>query len=307
MDAISLVMKFGVCIPNYGEMCSVEALRASTIEAEKLGYDSVWTTDHLLMPVHSGTPYEKIFESVTTLAYLSSFTNRVKLGISSLVMGLRNPVVVAKQLAAIDQFSGGRIMLATGAGWFEQEFAHTGTNFHDRGRRLNESIKLIRLLWNGGEGLSFEGKALRHRVVDAVFDPKPVQSRLTIFIAGNSKAAMQRAVKFGDGWHPNAYPLDVFEKHIAEFRALPGAKDKEVCVRIALNTKAERSDYVSPQGERRLILSGNLQENRVILQKLEKMGVGYAILATNFDGNRPLKEQLESMKIFAEEFIHKPA
>jgi len=306
VDATSFEMKFGVCIPNYGKMCSVEALRTSATEAEKLGYDSVWTTDHLLMPLGSGTPYERIFDSIAALAYLAPLTNHVKLGISSLVMGLRNPVVVAKQLAAIDQFSGGRVLLATGAGWYEQEFSHLGTNFHDRGKRLDESIKLVRFLWRGGEGLSFEGKTLTHRVVNAVFEPKPVQNRLTIFIAGNSKAAMRRAAKFGDGWHPNAYPLDVFEDHVKQFRALPEAKDKEICVRIALNTKAEHSDYMSPQGERRLILSGNLQENRVVLQKLEKMGVGYAILATNFDGNLPLKDQLESLKVFAEEFIHKP-
>ncbi|HEX9197178.1 MAG TPA: LLM class flavin-dependent oxidoreductase, partial [Candidatus Bathyarchaeia archaeon] len=106
-------MKFGVCVPNYGESSSAEALRTVALEAEHAGCDSLWTTDHILMPINSGTPYERIFDSITTLAYLAAITSRVKLGISSLITAVRNPVVIAKQLATIDNLSGGRLMLAT--------------------------------------------------------------------------------------------------------------------------------------------------------------------------------------------------
>src|SRR5213596_3812956 len=149
-------MKLGVCVPNYGESCSVEALRTVAAEAEKQGYDSIWCTDHVLMPKNSGTPYEKIFESVTTLAYLAATTNRLRLGISSLITAMRNPVVVAKQLATIDNLSNGRVMLATSAGWNEKEFSNLNSNFHNRGQRLDESIRLIRTLWSGGR--SFESR-----------------------------------------------------------------------------------------------------------------------------------------------------
>src|SRR5205809_7588460 len=94
-------MKLGVCVPNYGEGCSVEALRTVAAEAEKRGYDSIWCTDHVLMPKKSGTPYEKIFESVTTLAYLAATTNRLRHGTSSLITPKRNPAVVANQLATM--------------------------------------------------------------------------------------------------------------------------------------------------------------------------------------------------------------
>src|SRR5213593_2471418 len=137
-------MKLGVCVPNYGETCSVEALRTVAAEAEKQGYDSIWCTDHVLMPKNSGTPYEKVFESVTTLAYLAATTNRLRLGISSLITPMRNPVVVAKQLATIDNLSNGRLILATSAGWNETEFSHLGSNFHNRGKRLDGSIQLIK-------------------------------------------------------------------------------------------------------------------------------------------------------------------
>src|SRR5712691_10146287 len=140
-------MKFGVCVPNYGETCSKEALRAIASVAEETGYDSVWCTDHILLPRNSNTPYERILDSITSLSYLCAVTSRVRLGISSLITAMRNPVIVAKQLATIDNLSDGRVLLATSAGWNENEFSHLGSNFHDRCKRLNESIRLIRALW----------------------------------------------------------------------------------------------------------------------------------------------------------------
>src|SRR5947209_16525567 len=199
-------MKFGICVPNYGESSSPEALRTVAMEAERAGCDSLWTTDHVLMPRNSGTPYERIFDSITTLAYLAATTDRVKLGISSLIIAMRNPVVVAKQLATIDSLSDGRLMLAIGAGWNEKEFAHLGSNFHNRGKRLDASIRLIRALWRGET--SFKSRVLGLEFSDAVFEPRPVQRHLAIWIGGTSKAAMKRAATLGDAWHPNLQLLD---------------------------------------------------------------------------------------------------
>jgi len=298
-------MKFGVCIPNYGETSSVEGLRTVALEAERIGYDSIWTTDHILMPAQSGTPYEKVFESVTSLAYLASITSTVKLGISSLILAMRNPAVVVKQLATIDHFSGGRIMLATSAGWNETEFAYLGSNFHDRGSRLDESIRLIRTLWSGGPNVRFEGKKIPHKFQNAVFEPRPIQKKLSIWIAGNSRAAMKRAANLGDAWHPNVTPLDIFGKLVSEFRGVPGGSDKEICVRIALNPKATKSEYTSPQGERRLILSGNMSQNRNIVSDLEKLGVSYVVVAPSPDGKVSVPDQVDSLRMFAEAFIRR--
>src|SRR4029077_19380279 len=220
-------MKLGVCVPNYGETSSRDAIRTIAVEAERSGYDSVWCTDHILMRRNSGTPYERIFDSITTLAYMAAVTTKLKLGISSLITPMRNPVVVAKQLATIDILSNGRVMLATSAGWNETEFEHLGTNFHNRGKRLDESIKLIRDLWSGKT--DFEGKVLRQKFRDAVFEPPPVQQRLTIWIGGTSLAAMKRAATLGDGWHPNAQPIDKFAKLVSDFRQTSQeAKTKQI-------------------------------------------------------------------------------
>jgi probable F420-dependent oxidoreductase len=298
-------LRFGVCIPNYGETTSVEGLRIVALEAEKLGYESIWTTDHVLMPEQSGTPYERIYESITSLAYLASITSTVKLGISSLIMAMRNPVVVAKQLATIDNFSEGRIMLATSVGWVESEFEHLGSNFHDRGKRLDESIKLIRALWNNSSDAKFAGKSIPHKFANVKFEPPPIQERLTIWIAGNSKYAMKRAATLGDAWHPNVAPLDVFRKMVAEFRKMPAARGKQICVRVALDTKALKSEYTSPQGERRMILAGNMNENKGTISELEELGVTSIIVSPSPDGKVPIAEQLESLRMFSEHFIRK--
>ncbi len=297
-------MKFGVCVPNYGDTCSVEGLKSVSIEAERLGYHSLWTTDHVLMPKKSETPYERIFDSVTTLAYLSSLTKKISLGISSLIVAMRNPVVVAKQLVTMDNFSGGRIILATSSGWNETEFSNLGSDFHTRGKRVDESIRLIRALWSGST--SFKGEVLAQRFNDIVFDPSPVQEKLTIWIGGVSKAAMRRAAALGDAWHPNIAPLPQFKQMVSQFRSTaPQAIDKEICGRIALDSKTEKSYYISPHGEKRIILSGNSSENRKIIDELEDLGVSHLVVAPNYNGKIPIQDQLEGLKMLSEGFISK--
>ena len=294
-------MEFGVCVPNYGESSSPEALRTVALEAERAGCDSLWTTDHILMPKSSGTPYERIFDSITTLAYLTGITKRVKLGISSLIIAMRNPVVVAKQLAAIDYLSAGRLMLAIGVGWNEKEFAHLGSNFHNRGKRVDASIRLIRALWRGET--SFKSRVLGLEFSDAIFEPLPIQKHLTIWIGGTSKAAMKRASALGDAWHPNVQPLDQFAKLVADFReSSPEARTKEICVRIGINPKAEHSEYKSPQGEKRIMLSGNQAQSKQILSRLEELGVSYMVAVPSPDGKASVQNQIDAIKTLSRLF-----
>ncbi|MDG6921567.1 MAG: TIGR03619 family F420-dependent LLM class oxidoreductase [Nitrososphaerota archaeon] len=288
-------MKFGVCIPNYGNY-SVKDLRMVTLGAETLGYDSVWLTDHIMMSKNSGTPYERILEALTCMAYLAPITERVKLGVSSLIVAMRNPVIVAKQLATIDNLSSGRVMLAVGAGWNEKEFSNLGASFHDRGRRVDASIKLIRTLWNGEDELQ-DPERRRLSLEDVVFEPRPVQRELTMWVGGVSGAAMKRAIVLGDAWHPNVFPLDEFKEMVARFRGMPGGERKDICVRIGVDSRRDNSEYVGPQGERRVMLSGNRQETGRLIEELASLGVTYMVLATSPDGKVPLESQLDSLRM----------
>ncbi len=295
-------MKFGTCVPNYGETCSREAVEQVAVAAEEAGYDSVWCTDHVLLPKNSNTPYERILDSISTLAYMAAKTRKVKLGISSLITPMRNPAVVAKQLASIDVLSNGRIMLATSAGWNEAEFQHLGSNFHNRGRRLDSSIRLIRTLWAGKT--DFESKILGHKFHDAVFEPPPVQQHLTIWIGGSSKAAMKRAARLGDGWHPNVEPLDNFTILVEDFRtSFPEAEGKPICARIGVNVRAEKSEYVSARGQRRIILSSDMQQNHRIITNLESLGVSYLVLVPSIDGKAGPRDQIDSLDKIGQEFL----
>jgi len=118
-----------------------------------------------------------------------------------------------------------------------------------------------------------------------------------MWIGGTSKAAMKRAATIGDAWHPNVRPLDQFTELVAEFRGTsPDAKTKEICVRIAINTRAEQSEYKSAQGERRIMLSGNQAQNKQILSRLEELGVSYIVAVPSLDGKASVPNQVDSIK-----------
>ncbi|MGA2665201.1 MAG: TIGR03619 family F420-dependent LLM class oxidoreductase [Nitrososphaerales archaeon] len=296
-------MKFGVCVPNYGPTSSADAISAVALEAESLGYDSVWTTDHLLMPRNSGTPYERVFDCLATLAYLAPQTKKVRLGVSSLIVAMRNPVAVAKQLATIDSFSSGRVLLAIGAGWNGTEFESVGSNFHDRGKRVDESIRLIRSLWSGET--AFKSRWLPQRFEDAVFDPRPVSKDLEVWVGGTSDAAMKRACRLGDAWHPNVSPLEEFGALVARFRNVSAAQGSatRICVRVGLDSRAGSAIYTGAQGEPRLRLTGNMDENAAVISGLEEVEVSYAVVVPSAEGRTSARDQLESIRAFAKRFV----
>jgi hypothetical protein len=128
---------------------------------------------------------------------------------------------------------------------------------------------------------------------------------LTIWIAGTSEAAMRRAIKLGDAWHPNVSPLETFKPLVEHFRTLPGGKDKPICVRIALNTKAEDSILVGPQGDRRQMLSKNMVENGNMISQLTKLGVSYMLVTPSPSGTTPITDQVASLRSISENFIRK--
>jgi len=292
-------MHFGVCLPNYGDTLDIEGMKKLALLAEELGYDSIWLTDHILMPKNSGTPYENILEPISTMAYLACLTKKVKLGISSLVIALRNPVIVAKEIATIDLLSKGRVMLAIATGWNEKEFNFLGADFHKRGRIVNESIELMLNLWSGKT--DFEGKYLKQKIRDAVFSPN-INREIEIWIAGNSEFAMKRALKYGHAWHPNVYPLDYFKKLVQRYLSLSN-KPKPIRARIGFDITAKENVYISTLGERRILLSQDMNANEKIIEELESMNVDYLVLATSPNGKVPINKQEEALKAFASKFL----
>jgi probable F420-dependent oxidoreductase len=229
-------MKFGLILPNFGAIAGADAIRQSAILAEELGFDSVWTTDHVLMPASMPDPYGNLVESLIALSLASAVTRRVLLGTSIIVTPQREPVLLAKQLASIDAISGGRLILGAGVGWLEQEFAYLNAAYDNRGARFDEGLSLARALW-GGEG-SFNGEYTS--IDDALFSPYPAKGGdLPIWIGGNSRFAIRRAATIADGWHPVGLTPAELKQGVSTLNALGGDRAVTVSLRTNIELLAE--------------------------------------------------------------------
>jgi probable F420-dependent oxidoreductase len=191
-------MKYGIAIRNMGPQSTRGTMRACARAAEDLGYDALFVSDHLCIPPDqtegSGGRY---LDVLTTLAWLAGATERIRLGISVLVLPYRPAVLSAKQIATIQELSGERMILGVGAGWMKHEFQVLGVDRRQRGRITDETLRVIHHLF-AHEAEAYEGELLKFPAF--VFLPRP--QRPPIWVGGNGERAIARVLEFGDGWHP---------------------------------------------------------------------------------------------------------
>ncbi len=269
-------MKFGVGLPNYGRARTFEDIRHVALAAEELGYDSIWTTDHLIVPHADIEPYGTIFESLTTLAMLAPITQRVKLGTSILVLPQRNPVLAAKQIATIDAASGGRMIVGLGVGWNAEEYANLNANFKNRGKRLDEDIRLLRALWSN-ENANFRGKYTQ--VVQSVFSPLPAQKgNLPIWVGGNGDASWERAAKLGDSWHATGALPETIAQGIQRIREFKLARPLLISARLNVDLNPNTPQLYEYRGAKRRRISGTDDDVRATVREYAQAGLEYAVL-----------------------------
>ncbi len=209
---------------------------ATSVLADDLGYESVWLPEHLVFtsamsrspypgqthpPVPPETP---IFDAFAYLAYLAGRPSRVRLATHVYNIGLRHPFVAARAVQTLDLVSGGRAIFGVGASWLEQEWIATELDFATRGRRVDECIAICKRLWtereitHHGEFFSFDG---------VVFEPKPAQTpHPPILVGGESKAALRRAARLGDGWVGMGHTFESAAAQIARLRELLAAEGR---------------------------------------------------------------------------------
>ena len=190
--------------------------------AEQLGYDGVWGNDHITAAPYVRTRYPdapNFYEVLVTLATVGACTERVQLGTAVMVLPLRDPVLLAKQVATLDRLTGGRVVLAVGVGAYREEFVAQWPRRADarRGDMLDESLHVLRLLFtertasHAGTYYAFENLELA---------PKPLQRPFPIYIGGHNTAAVARAARFGQGWLPGWRPLGEVKERTALLRRL---------------------------------------------------------------------------------------
>jgi probable F420-dependent oxidoreductase len=190
-------MQLGIHLPQYGRVASPEAMTRAARHAEELGFSGVWVSDHIVHPAAQDYPSPYLYDPVVALTWAAAVTERVDLGTSVLVAPHHNPLELANALASIDNLSGGRVIAGVGVGWSEGEFAALGQGFTDRGRRLDEIIRLWRTVWRD-DPASFDGDFVSFRDIRVL--PRPAHD-IPVWVGGSGERAWRRGTLLGDGFH----------------------------------------------------------------------------------------------------------
>jgi probable F420-dependent oxidoreductase len=205
-------MKFGMMFANTGPFGTAEGARALGAALEDTGFESAWTVEHVVVPkgYQSTYPYDPsgrmpggeeipFPDPLVWLTWLGATTTRLTLATGILILPQRNPLLLAKECATLDQLTGGRFVLGIGAGWLAEEFDALGIPFDDRGRRTDDHIRALRSAW-GEQPARYDGELVRFGEVYAL--PRPVDGTIPIVVGGHSDAAARRAGRLGDGFFP---------------------------------------------------------------------------------------------------------
>ncbi len=222
-------MQFGISLVVRGKDANVDTFVQMAEAAELEKWDCLWASDHLIMPEMKTSRYpgrvdgelppdwkKNYYQPFSVLNFLAAHTTNVRLGMSVLILPMRNPIEVAAQVGEMDQLSAGRVNFGVGVGWYREEFEALGYDFSNRGQRTNDGLAIIKALWNEAK-TTIEGPY--YNFFNAEIGPKPFhQSGPPIYIGGNTPAALSRLAEFGDVWHPYKVSPDNLRESIPVLR-----------------------------------------------------------------------------------------
>ena len=204
-------MQLGVIFPQTEIGADPKAVRDFVQAAEEMGYEHLIVFDHVLgadTQYHANWqgPYKKedmFHEPFVLYGYLAAITQRLELVTAVIILGQRQTALVAKQAAEVDVLSGGRLRLGVGIGWNAVEYEALNENFHDRGKRSEEQVAVLRALWTQ-ESVDFHGRW--HHITHASINPLPVQRPIPLWLGGRAEAVVERVGRLADGWFPQFPP-----------------------------------------------------------------------------------------------------
>lgn len=308
-------MRYAFYAPTRGRTATPEALQTLLARGEALGFSSVMIADHVVFPtrVTSTYPYTvtgafpghgDALEQLALAAFVAAKTHRLRLVTSVMILPYRNPVFTAKALATIDVLSSGRLTVGVGVGWLQEEFEALGAPpFKERGAVSDEYLEIFKTLWTTMPA-SFSGAY--HSFTDVQCLPAPVQTpHPPIWIGGHSAAALRRAARYGDGWHPvggnPAVPLRPLEfaALVAELRRLCEAEGRDPDA-MTISFKAPVYDTAAVGGSDRLPFSGTPGEILDDVETYTKLGVSELVIDFRSDD---LLASLERMDRFATDIM----
>jgi probable F420-dependent oxidoreductase len=285
-------MKIGITVPNNWGVENVHEVVALGQQAEELGFDSIWTMDHLLNIgfVRERLDNKPYYHPMGILSFLAAKTSRVTLGTSVMVLPYHNPIELAKYSATLDQLSGGRFILGVGAGGTREESDALGLDFHRRGAIANEMMRVMRELWTSdmpafsGADWSFDN--LR-------FSPKPVQRPLPMWVGGASPGAMKRAAILGDGWHPNGPLPENYRAAAEQIKAMAAAAGRDpdqIVLSVRANIRLNPAAGAPPSR-----FDGSSQDIVDAIGEYARVGVEHVLLAPDSGDVRRLRDKTEQI------------
>ena len=287
-------MRFGIWLPNCRHLATPEIIRRAAVRAEALGYDSVWVSDHVVVPRANVANFgETIFDPLVTLAVVAGATSRVRLGTTVLIVPYRQAVVTAKMVSSLDALSGGRVVLGVGAGWVAAESAMLGVPFAERGPMTDEYLHAMRELWTSPSP-SFAGKYVRFH--DLHFEPRPIQKpHPPIWVGGHSKAALRRTVDFGAAWHPINRGPEELRAGVAELARLSRTRGRATPPALTLrnDVRVLRSgESAPPSAHAGRVVAGEPAALVEQIAELAACGVEELVLELLAADGRELDEQM---------------
>jgi probable F420-dependent oxidoreductase len=294
-------MQFGLSLPHFQQVASPEAIRRVAQRAEQMGYDGIWVSDHIVIPASAVDRFGSVFyEPLTVLAYAAACTTRIRLGTTVIILPYRNPVVTAKVLSTLDVLSGGRVTTGMAVGWTEDEFKALGVPFQERGALSDEYLAAFKTLWTQ-EKPAFHGQYVHFENI--AFEPKPVQKpHIPIWIGGNSKRAIRRAVALGDGWHPTRPLVEDVRAGVAYLRDVCAQRGRDPkSLQIAVRQPLKFYDGAAASIKRRPLL-GSTQKIIADIGQYQAAGVQYFMLDTFYSAPELAQETVDSMLATIERF-----
>jgi len=270
-------LKLGLTIPNNWGLEDPQDVLNIAVKAEEQGFDSVWVNHHVF---NAGYIYERLghkpyYDALMTLAYAGAMTKKVRLGTTILVLPYLNPMVLAKELATLDVYSGGRVIVGVGVGALKPESDALGSDYSTRGRYADEGLAVMKELWTQEEP-SFNGRFFQFS--GAVFSPKPLQKpHPPLWIGGTSDAALKRVARLGDGWHPNRMSADKMRESLAKLQVHLDEQDRSMD-EITLSVRAELSVLSDASTNTEEPLVGTPQQIADAMKGFEELGVKEVVM-----------------------------
>jgi probable F420-dependent oxidoreductase len=307
------LLPIGVTLPTSGAAADPGALGALAQAAEDLGFDSVWLSDHIVVPerIASSYPYspdgqfptsptQPYLEPLAGVSYLAGLTRRIRLGTHVLILPYRHPLLTAKMIASIDQLSGGRLDLGIGVGWMREEFLALGCSeemYTHRGAVTDEQLRILKAIWTE-DVAGFEGQYYRFEPVGA--HPHPLQKPYPpIWVGGHTPPALRRTARFGDGWLPIGArpPADLPPAELAAGIATIRAEAERAgrdsrSIRVCFSTHVNLDPNAEPRP-----FTGSPEQVAEQFDRYRAVGVDSLLIGL---GAHPPAEYERRMRLFAE-------